>query len=206
MSHATESGWVTRFVSRGAARADVVDDRRLTGYPIVFNTWSQDLGGFRERIAPSAVERTLRNGDNVDALIDHRRETTSILGSTDSGLLRLKKDRHGLHMMVEPPDTTTARDVLTNVRAGLIKGMSFSFMVMPGGQEWDEGADGVLERTVNDMLFSEVSIVINPAYLQTEVSARNLAIDQRALDDYVASLQHRPSRAMRELELRARGL
>lgn len=205
MSVVAESGWVTRFVPRGASRADVVEDRRLTGYPIVFNVLSQDLGGFRERIAPSAVERTLRNGDNVDALLDHKRETTSILGSTDSGLLRLKRDRHGLAIDVTPPDTHGARDLVAVVKAGLVKGMSFSFMVMPGGQEWDEDDHGLV-RTVTDMVFSEVSFVVNPAYLQTEVSARNLAVDKLALEDYVASTGHRPSRAMRELELRARGL
>lgn len=182
---AVSEEYVTRFVSRGAAKIDIADERRLVGYAIVFNALSQDLGGFRERIAPSAVDRTLRNGANVDALLDHRRETTSILGSTDSGLLRLKKDRYGLAVEIEPPDTTVARDALKTIKAGLAKGMSFAFRVFPDGQTWDEDeSSGQLIRTVTDMEFSEVSVVVNPAYLQTEISARNHAQDQRALEEY----------------------
>ena len=202
---AVESGFVTRFVSRAASKVDVADDIRLAGYAIVFNSLSQDLGGFRERIAPSAVDRTLRTGGNVDALLDHKRETNSILGSTDSGLLRLRKDRYGLSVDITPPDTSFARDLLKTVKAGLVKGMSFAFRVFPDGQEWEE-EDGVLTRTVTDMEFSEVSVVVNPAYLATDISARNQIEDKRALEAFIASSGWRPSRSFREKELRLRGL
>jgi phage head maturation protease len=53
------------------------------------------------------------------------------------------------------------------------------------------------------MQFSEVSVVVNPAYLQTEVSARNAVFDRRALDEYKASLGWKPSMAFRERVIRA---
>jgi HK97 family phage prohead protease len=198
------SEYVTRFVPLQRANVDIEEDRRLTGYAVVFNSLSQDLGGFKERISPSAVDRTIRTGANVDALVDHRRETSTILGSTDSGLLKLRKDRHGLSVDVRPPDTTTARDLITVVKAGLVKGMSFAFRVFPDGQEWDE-EDGILVRTVTDMEFSEVSFVVNPAYLDTEASARNHRIDADALAEFKASLAWKPSIAMRERMIRAGG-
>lgn len=194
--------FVTRFVPQRAARVDA-DDRELNGYAIVFNSLSQDLGGFKERIAPSAVDRTLREGWNVDALQDHRRETTTILGSTDSGLLRQTKDRTGLKVRITPPDTQYVRDLITVVKAGLAKGMSFAFRTMPDGQEWDEEGD-TLVRTVTDMIYGEVSVVINPAYLETQISARNLQIDKRTLEEFKDSKPWKPSLKMRERMVRAR--
>jgi HK97 family phage prohead protease len=168
--------FVTRFVTRGLSKVQA-DTRRLTGYAIVFNGLSQDLGGFKERIAPSAVDRTLRKGQNVDALLDHRRESTAILGSTDSGLLRLRRRtvraRGGHHASGHDQRQRRAGER----RRGSCKGMSFAFRTMPQGETWDE-EDGQLVRTVTDMEFSEVSVVLNPAYLQTEISARNAKVDR----------------------------
>ena len=199
-----ESEFVTLFLPIRAAKVDVsADEQRLTGYAIAFHSLSQDLGGFKERIAPSAVDRTLRGGKNVDALLDHRRETMHILGSTDSGLLKLTKDRYGLKTDIRPPDTANARDAITVVKAGLAKGMSFAFRVWPDGQEWEE-EDGILVRTILDMEFSEVSVVVNPAYLDTTVSARNAAADARALEEFRAGRAWKPSRRFRERLLKAR--
>jgi len=202
-----ETGWVTRFLPTPAAKVDVQDATRLVGYPIVFNVLSQDLGGFFERIAPSAVDRTLRSGANVDALIDHRWESMYMIGSSDSGLLKMHKDRHGLKTEIRPPDTTNARDLLTQVSAGLVKGMSFRFRVWDpagdgSGRVWEEDSEGRLVRTVTDMEFSEVSVVVNPAYLDTEVSARNHEADQRALDEF-RSQNWKPSLKLRERIARA---
>lgn len=202
-----ETGWVTRFLPTRAAKVDVQDATRLIGYPIVFNTLSQDLGGWYERIAPSAVDRTLRSGANVDALIDHRWESMYMIGSSDSGLLKMNKDRHGLKTEIRPPDTTNARDLLTQVSAGLVKGMSFRFRVWDpagdgSGRVWEEDSEGRLVRTVTDMEFSEVSVVVNPAYLDTEVSARNHEADKRALDEF-RSQNWKPSLRLRERIARA---
>lgn len=193
---------VTRFVPQRAARVEA-DDRELNGYAIVFNSLSQDLGGFKERIAPSAVDRTMREGANVDALQDHERKTSTILGSTDSGLLRQTKDRTGLKVKIAPPDTQYVRDLITVVKAGLVKGMSFAFRVMPDGQMWDE-EDDLLVRTVTDMIYSEVSVVVNPAYLETQIAARNLTIDKRTLEEFKDSRVWKPSLKMRERMVRAR--
>lgn len=208
MPAASETDWVTRFLPIRAAKVDVQDERKLVGYAIVFNTLSQDLGGFYERIAPQAVDRTLKSGANVDALIDHRWESMYVLGSSDSGLLKMNKDRHGLKTEIRPPDTTNARDLIKQVAAGLVKGMSFRFRVWDpvgdgSGRVWEEDAEGRLVRTVTDMEFSEVSVVVNPAYLDTEVSARTHAADAKTLDEYRSSKAFKPSLKLRERMARA---
>lgn len=210
-----EPDFVTRFLPVRATRMDVsADERMLTGYAIVFNSLSLDLGGFKERILPEAVDRTLNSGANVDALADHRPETSTVLGSTDSGLLRLRKDRHGLAVEIRPPDTQASRDLITNVKAGLVRGMSFAFSVYPRpdnwlsispGEDWNE-EDGVLVRTISDMTFSEVSIVLNPAYPSTSISARSAELDGKALDAYRASKPAKRSREYYARQLRARGI
>lgn len=192
-----------RTITARASKIDVSDERHLTGYAIVFNSLSEDLGGWKEIIAPEAVDRTLRSGDNVDALIDHRRETTSVLGSTDSGLLRMQKDRHGLKVHIFPPDTTTARDVVTTVKAGLVKGMSFAFRLWPEGAVWEQNDDGLFIRTVNDMTFDEVSVVLNPAYSDTEISARARDFDQETLKAFQRTIGWIPSRQFRMRQIRA---
>lgn len=218
MPAVSETEWVTRFLPVRAAKVDVQNDRHLVGYAIVFNSLSQDLGGYFERIDPAAVDRTLRSGTNVDALIDHRDESMYMLGSTDSGLLSLKKDRQGLKADIRPPDTTNARDLITQVKAGLVKGMSFRFRPYdPGGdgsgRVWTEEEVPIEHngkkvtvlapvRTITDMVFSEVSIVVNPAYLQTDVSARNAASDARALEEFRSTHGH--SRSLELLEQIAR--
>ncbi len=206
MSSVAPADRFIRTLTVRAARMDVSSDQKhLTGYAIVFNSLSEDLGGWKEIIAPEAVDRTLKSGSNVDALVDHRRETGTVLGSTDTGLLTLRKDRHGLAVDILPPDTTAARDVITNVKAGLVKGMSFAFRVWrdpatgePIGSTWDEDGDGVYIRTVHDMTFDEVSIVLNPAYSQTDISARAKALDHEAFLEFRAERPWAPSLKLRD--------
>lgn len=210
MRAVSEQDRFIRTISARKAGVDVAaDEKHLTGYAIVFNSLSEDLGGWREIIAPAAVDRTLKAGTNVDALVDHRRETSTILGSTDSGLLTMRKDRHGLHVDIYPPDTTAARDVVTNVKAGLVRGMSFAFRIRRDpatgealGVTWEETEDGTFVRTVHDMTFDEVSIVLNPAYEETEINARARALDLQAFTEF-RSTAWKPSLKLRERMIRS---
>lgn len=145
------------------------DSRRLRGYAIVFHRLSVDLGGFRERILPDAVARTLRDGADVRALVDH--DSSKVIGRTRAGTLRLDADGHGLRVDIDPPDTTVARDLLESVRRGDITGMSFAFKTLD--DTWDH-EDGETIREVRDMEIYEVSVVSFPAYPDTSVAQRSL--------------------------------
>jgi len=169
---ATPSTWETRSVGV-AYRAEVTDDKRLHGFPIVFYTLSEDFGGFRERILPTAVDRTLREALDVRAYFDH--QTSKVLGRVRAGTLRLTKEAHGLRMDNDP-DTSQQwiRDLMKSIKRGDITGMSFRFRdLTPQELRWNFEDDEVI-REVHDMIVGEVSIVSEPAYPSTEVAVRSL--------------------------------
>lgn len=151
-------------------RIESVDERRVEGYAIVFDSPSLDLGGFREIIDPSAVDRTLTEGADVRALVDH--DASKIIGRTRAGTLTLRKDTRGLRVSIEPdPEISYAKDMMRSVKRGDITGMSFGFRAL----EDDWSYDGpVPMRTVLDMKLSEVSVVTFPAYPDTSVALRSL--------------------------------
>lgn len=160
------------------AQIAALDNRRMTGYAIVFNFPSLDLGGFREIIAPDAVNRALDSGADVRALVDHDR--AKILGRTRAGTLQLRKDTKGLQAVIEPDlGISYASDVMRAVSRGDVSGMSFGFRAV--SDEWNY--DGSMPvRTVTDMHISEISIVSFPAYEATDVQVamRSLTAFKRA--------------------------
>lgn len=154
-----------RRISPGQVKADH-GDRLIRGYAVVFNVLSEDLGGFRERILPEAVNRSLKA--DVRALVDH--DTAKVLGRTTAGTMSFRKDAHGLNTTIEPdPEISYAKDIMRAVARGDVSGMSFRFGVFPDGEHWYR-EDGDVVREINDMEISEISIVTFPAYLQTDVN------------------------------------
>lgn len=148
-------------------RVEVEDNKRIKGYAIVFNSLSVDLGGFREQIAPEAVDRTLSEGLDVRALVDH--DSSKVIGRNRSGTLDLRKDRKGLRVDIEPDlGISYASDIMRAVARGDVSGMSFGFRVIEDEWNWEEK---IPIRTVTDMRVSEVSIVTFPAYQATNVEA-----------------------------------
>lgn len=138
----------------------------ISGYAVVFNKASQNLGGFVEYIEPTAFDGV--DMSDVVALYDH--DFANILGRTSADTLKLTIDEQGLYFELNIPDTTVGRDVYTNIRAGNLQGMSFGFTVV--SDSWQNGSDGVAIRQVDSIgqLF-EVSVVTMPAYQDTNVEA-----------------------------------
>lgn len=143
----------------------------LTGYAAVFNTWSEDLGYFREMIRPGAFAKSLERGDDVRALVDH--DSGRIVGRRSANTLRLSEDARGLKVEMDLPDTTEGRDLLESVKRGDLTGMSFGFCVE--NDTWSQQTvNGNVEykRELIDIDLFEVSVVAWPAYADTSVEAR----------------------------------
>lgn len=175
MSHQLRLSMPPEELRYSSARA-AAEGRRIVGHAIVFNTLSLDLGGFRERIMPEAVDRTLRERLDVRALAHH--DTAAVLGRTTANTLELRKDRTGLHVSIDPPRTAAADDLLVSIGRGDISGMSFRFITLDD-RFLHEG--GELIREVTDMEIREVSIVTFPAYEQTDASVAKRSLDRSGL-------------------------
>jgi Escherichia/Staphylococcus phage prohead protease len=139
--------------------------RAIGGYAAVFQSWSEDLGGFREQIAPGAFARSI-SLDDVVALFNHN--PSQVLGRTKSGTLTLKEDSVGLDFRVSLPDTTLGNDLLKLVKRGDIRGCSFGFRVRK--DDWNAAGD---ERTLLDVSLADIGPVTFPAYPSTTLAARS---------------------------------
>ncbi|MGW6598612.1 HK97 family phage prohead protease [Streptomyces sp. NPDC055036] len=146
----------------------------ISGYAIRFNELSHDLGGFRERISPSAWNpATARN----DVLATFNHNVDNVLGRRSSGTLRLTADAQGVRYEIDIPNTRAGRDVAELINRGDVIGSSFTFRVNPGGQERasdDDPETSLPVRVVTSMTVYELGPVTNPAYPTTTVSARAL--------------------------------
>jgi HK97 family phage prohead protease len=141
----------------------------IVGYAAKFDSDSQDLGGFVERIDRKAFDRALSEQHDVRALVDH--DSSKIIGRSASGTLRMSTDDVGLRVEIDPANTQAGRDVVESIRRGDIDGMSFGFQVIR--DSWSE-RDGTALRTVQDLSLKDVSTVSFPAYPATEVALRSL--------------------------------
>jgi len=141
---------------------------RFTGYAARFNSLSEDLGGFKEKIAPGAFRDTIEKAD-IRALFNH--DSNYVLGRTKAGTLILEEDEKGLRIDNEPPNATWAKDLAVSIERGDISQMSFGFRTVQ--ESWNE--EGKIPiRTLEIVDLIDVSIVTFPAYKSTKVQTREL--------------------------------
>ena len=151
------------------AMADEDGNRSISGHAAVFNKWSEDLGGFIERVAPGAFADTIID-DDIRSLFNHN--VDNILGRSKSGTLKLKEDDRGLLIDNALPDTQVARDLVTSIDRGDIDQMSFGFRTIE--DEWDFSDPKLAKRTLVKLQLRDTSPVTFPAYLDTDVAVRSL--------------------------------
>ena len=161
----------------------------IRGTAIVWNSESRDLGGFFERIAPTALDRFFEESrsageemPDIAALWNH--DTGTVLGRTPK-TLRLHRDDVGLHFELEPPASQCG--IVESVARGDIRGASFAFVCGKDGEQWTKDDAGRSLRTITDIekLF-EVSLVLSPAY-----EATSLSVARRSLDVFHQQMNRR---------------
>lgn len=145
----------------------------LTGYAAVYDSPSEDFGGFRERIDRQAFTRTLSHGGDVPVTFNHNLD--NLLGRTSSGTAKVWSDERGVRYEVELPDTPVGQTVRALAQRGDLFGGSFSFVVTKGGYRWERDETGKRMRVLTDVKLLELGPVTTPAYSDTTVALRSLA-------------------------------
>jgi hypothetical protein len=142
------------------------DGMTFTGYASVFNSPSEDLGGFIEYVAPGAFKRSLQSRNEVKLLWNH--DAGEPLASLRGGTMQLVEDEVGLRVTAQLPNTTRGRDVAELLRTKVIDSMSFGFNVIR--DSWSR--DGQT-RTLESVRLFETSIVSFAAYPATTATVRS---------------------------------
>ena len=158
------------------------ESRHIEGYAIVFNSLSNDLGGFREIIEPTAITDELIKNSDIVCLKNHNIKEGILARSYHGrGSLKLEIDEHGLHYSFDAPHTQFGDEVLEMVKRGDIAKCSFAFVC--GEDVWnkDEKTGEYIRRVKKIKNLYDVSLVYHPAYEETEAIA-----DTRGLDELKA--------------------
>ena len=81
------------------AAADLsLQGKKIIGRPVVYNSPSQDLGGFVEVISAGAFGDSVNS--DIRALVEHDQKL--ILGRTSAGTMTIKEDEQGLLVEIDP--------------------------------------------------------------------------------------------------------
>lgn len=176
-----------RFIpcQHAAVRAEKREDGKvgIFGVAAVVESLSEEIFGFREKIAPGAFDKALGVSD-VRGLYNH--DPNMVLGRVKAATMRVWVDADGLRY--EIPELPVSRaDVAEAIMRGDVDGNSFSFTVAE--DIWEYKDDGSAVRTITEFgeLF-DVGPVTYPAYPATKVSARAVEMagkheEQPARDD-----------------------
>lgn len=142
---------------------------KIIGYAALFDVRSVDLGGFVEEVKPGAFSKSLANGADVRALVEHSGGIMT-LGRVKSGTLLIAEDERGLGINIDPPETQTGRDTVELIRRGDLNQMSFSFRTIE--DQWHI-ENGIHVRSLVEVELYDVSIVSFPAYPTTSADLRS---------------------------------
>jgi HK97 family phage prohead protease len=156
-----------RFVTAEVRCCD--DSDAIEGLAISYNALSAPgtLRGFRERIAPGALTRSLKEQDIISCF---NHDPSQILGRTSAGTLKLTDTPQGLRFRCTLPNTSYARDLKESIARRDVRGCSFTFF--DPTDVWSDKTNpaGPL-RTITDMRCVELGPVSAPVYTGTSVDA-----------------------------------
>jgi len=178
-------------------------ENKIGGYAAIYNSRSQDLGGFVEVLKPGCFDRCLSEGQDVRCLFNH--DSNHVLGRTAAGTCRIASDAKGLKYETDLADRQLDRDLRVSMKRGDVTGSSFAFTVAPDGDSWSMDASGLCIREINRVQFLyDVSPVTYPAYLATEAGVRAEQMRSAAKDNAAAAEKAKQMRAAEAERMRLR--
>ena len=137
----------------------------------------------KEQFAPGAFRHSVETKQEVHLLVGHSFDRP--LASRGAGSLELEDTADALRFIatISPQmmDVGHVRDALAALSAGLIVGISPGFRIPPQQTvpdaeeitEEDPSEGRAIIRTIREAILFELSLVVRPAYSETEVEARN---------------------------------
>lgn len=173
------------------------DSRKIEGISIVFNSLSNDLGGFREVILPEAVDGVIEQSD-IFFLYNHTSDRGFLARSKFGvGSLNTEVREDGVHFSFDAPRTALGDEVLEYLRRGDVNQCSFAFSV--DTDKWEKQGDGSYIRTITKFKkLYDMSLVDTPAYSQTSACARFAEIQEEERLENERLLKEAEERAAQE--------
>lgn len=172
------------FVIERVSERNDDDSYTLSGIATPFERETQ-IWWFMESFERGAFEETIKI-DKQKALVNHN--TDMPLASTENDTLRLWEDKEGLRFEIDLNiKVSYAKDLLENVRTGIINKMSIGFWVLEEIVTLEEESDdGMEHRKVTKARLLEVSPVAFPAYEDTkvEVAGKKKKKEEKSFDSY----------------------
>lgn len=165
---------------RAVQQPITANERNISGHAIVFDSESRVMYDektkryFIEIISPSAIDEDFINTQDVKALYNHDRDLLLARSMNGAGSLKLTIDEVGLRYDFDSPETTLGNDILVLIKRGDLWGSSFSFYVDSKNERWVYDSERKIWKRYIDKitLLTDVSVVNDPAYMSTDVSAR----------------------------------
>lgn len=142
----------------------------LEGYIAKFNSPTTLFAGYNEVIDTHAFDNTIQDGHNIMLLYSH--DWTKPMACTNNGSLALNADDIGLHFIAKV-DTSISyiNDTVALIKAGITTGCSFGFYILNDNETFDASTSTYTD-TILEIQMLEGSILCNPQYTDTVVSAR----------------------------------
>lgn len=163
------------------------DSRTIEGYAVVFNERSVFLPDWNkgrmveEVMMPGSITEELISKSDVIANIDHDNRRMVARSINGEGSLSLSVDERGLYFRFDAPNTPDGETVLQGVRRGDYRGCSFAYTCDEDTgvhYEKNDKDSRALIRYVDEVNgLYDVSVVIHPAYPQTNVDSRSAVLD-----------------------------
>lgn len=149
----------------------------ISGRAICFNAESQVLDEygqtFREVIAPEAATMEFLNTQDIKINMLHSRELTFGRAKRGVGNARLSVDSQGVNFEVAVPNCDLGIRARELTKAGVYDGCSFEFWPDKYDIEEREGKVPLVRHT-HFRAITALTLGMDPAYLQTSLSAREL--------------------------------
>jgi uncharacterized protein len=167
--------------------------RKIDGCAIVFNSLSEDLGGFRELVKPEAVTQVLLDGADIKFYYNHndrniplaRYRGKNVIVGHKENTLNVEVRTDGVWFWFDAPSTAAGDELLDAVDRGVIDRCSFCFSAERTGYTIEK-REGENVRVISAFTgLYDFSAVDDPAYEATDVMTRDIksALEELGKDD-----------------------